>query len=195
MKFDAIAVNCLLCSSVDGLGTSMVAAAAAPTASADTFLDARPSVASLERKFVGDGTTLSYEDQLVRFILHLFDNNKSFFDDEHLTSMEGAHLVKSDLKDMIVGFEPGDLGTHSARKGVGTMVAAGCTVSPPIVSLCLRAGWALGGVKDKYLFRENAGDMHVGRCASCHDADTKEFWGISIQMQSRRCISLTLIAF
>ncbi|GFH55956.1 hypothetical protein CTEN210_12433 [Chaetoceros tenuissimus] len=65
-----------------------------------------------------------------------------------------------------IGFEKGDLGTHSCRKGVGTMIAAGCTVSPPIVALCVRAGWALGGVKDKYLFRENAGDQYVGRCAS-----------------------------
>jgi len=83
--------------------------------------------------------------------------------------------VVKDLKDMVVGFEPEDLGTHSSRKGVATMVASGCTVGPPIVSLCIRAGWSLGGVKDKYLFRENAGDMHVGRCASCHDPDTKEY--------------------
>lgn len=74
-----------------------------------------------------------------------------------------------------LGYEPGDLGTHSSRKGVATMVAAGCTVSPPIVSLCIRAGWVLGGVKDKYLFRENAGDQYVGRCASCLDQLTKEF--------------------
>ncbi|KAL7550473.1 LOW QUALITY PROTEIN: hypothetical protein ACHAWF_014863 [Thalassiosira exigua] len=68
-----------------------------------------------------------------------------------------------------------NLGSHSARKGVGSMVAAGCTVGPPIVSLCLRAGWTLGGVKDKYLFRENAGDMYVGRCASGHNVDEKSF--------------------
>ena len=55
------------------------------------------------------------------------------------------------------------------------MVASGCTVGPPIVSLCLRAGWTLGGVKDKYLFRENAGDMYVGRCASGHNVNNKEF--------------------
>ena len=60
-----------------------------------------------------------------------------------------------------------DLGTHSCRKGVVTMVAVGCTVSPPIVSICVRACWVIGGVKDKYLQRESAGDQHVGRCASC----------------------------
>ena len=80
---------------------------------------------------------------------------------------------KDDLK--IFGFDKDDLGSHSCRKGVATMIAAGCTVSPPIVALCIRAGWALGGVKDKYLFRENAGDQYVGRCASCLDQLTKDF--------------------
>ena len=57
---------------------------------------------------------------------------------------------------------PGDLGTYSVRNGVGSMVAAGCTVSPSIVSLCIRAGWVLGGVNDNYLFQENTGDQYVG---------------------------------
>jgi hypothetical protein len=35
-----------------------------------------------------------------------------------------------------------------ARKGVGSMVANASTVGPPIVALCLRLGWKLGGVKD-----------------------------------------------
>ena len=83
---------------------------------------------------------------------------------------------EEELKNM--GVEPGDLGTHSCRKGVGTMVAAGCTVSPPIVSICVRAGWAMGGVKDKYLKRENAGDQYVGRCASCLNQLEKSF-GVS----------------
>ena len=60
-----------------------------------------------------------------------------------------------------LGVEEGDLGTHSCRKGVATMVAAGCTVSPPIVSICVRAGWVMGGVKDRYLKRESAGDQYV----------------------------------
>ena len=62
-------------------------------------------------------------------------------------------LYKESAEDLkAIGIDYKDLGSHSARKGVGTMVAAGCTVGPPIVPLCLRAGWALGGVKDKYLF-------------------------------------------
>ena len=57
-----------------------------------------------------------------------------------------------------IGFKPGDLGTYSLWKGVTSMVACGCTVSPPISSLCIRAGWVMGGVQDKYIRRANTGD-------------------------------------
>ena len=33
----------------------------------------------------------------------------------------------------------------------------------------------LGGVKDKYLFHENAGDQYIGRCASGLTSDRPEF--------------------
>ena len=81
--------------------------------------------------------------------------------------------LKDDLKKL--GTDYRDLGTHSARKGVGTMVANASTVGPPIVALCLRAGWTLGGVKEKYLFRGDGGDAAVGRRAACLDVDEKEF--------------------
>jgi len=74
-----------------------------------------------------------------------------------------------------LGAEPSELGTHSARKGVGTLVAAGCTVAPPIVSICLRMGWALGGVLGRYFKQADAGDMHCGRTAAMQDPMTKEF--------------------
>ena len=47
----------------------------------------------------------------------------------------------NDMEGDLCGYEPSDFGSHSSRKGVATWVAAGCTVSPPIASLCLRAGW------------------------------------------------------
>ena len=81
--------------------------------------------------------------------------------------------LRDDLKDM--GVDWTDLGTHSARKGVGTMVANASTIGPPIVALCLRAGWKLGGVKEKYLFRADGGDMAVGRRATCLNVDEVEF--------------------
>jgi hypothetical protein len=41
------------------------------------------------------------------------------------------------------------------------MVAAGCTVSPPIVSFCICAGWVMGRVKEKYIKYEAAGNQYV----------------------------------
>ena len=55
------------------------------------------------------------------------------------------------------------------------MVAAGRKVSPPIVFLFLRVGWIMGGVKDKYLFYEAAGDHYFGRCATILNRLKKEF--------------------
>ncbi len=78
--------------------------------------------------------------------------------------LEVVHELGDELKSM--GISPSDIGTHSVRKGVATMVASGCTVSPPLISLCLRAGWVLGGVLMRYLKYEAAGDQYVGRCAS-----------------------------
>jgi len=68
-----------------------------------------------------------------------------------------------------LGLEKGDLGTHSSRKGVASMVSGGCTVCPPIVSLCIRVGWVMGGVKDRYLKHESAGDQYVGQSATGKD--------------------------
>jgi hypothetical protein len=59
-----------------------------------------------------------------------------------------------------------DIGTHSIRKGSSTYVCSGSTDSPPIAAVCLRTGWALGGVLDRYIRYESAGDQYVGRVAS-----------------------------
>ena len=74
-----------------------------------------------------------------------------------------------------MGVEKCDLVTHSCCKGVTTMVAAVCTVSPPIVSICGRTEWVMRGVNDQYLKRESAGDQYVGRCTAGLDQLSKEF--------------------
>ena len=102
----------------------------------------------------------------------LFPGNSQYerFNDEF------TELVKEYSEELkIFGVEPGDLGTHSTRKGVGTAICAGCTMSPPIVSVCVRCGWVMGGVKDKYLKYEAAGDQFVGRCATLLDLLSKAF--------------------
>lgn len=55
------------------------------------------------------------------------------------------------------------LGTHSIRKGVATFACSGSTGGPSIVSVCLRCGWSLGGVQDRYFRYESAGDQYLGR--------------------------------
>ena len=62
-----------------------------------------------------------------------------------------------------LGIKPHDLGSHSSRKGAITLVTTGCTVSPPMAATCIRAGWSMGTVKDRYIHYEKAGDQFVGR--------------------------------
>ncbi len=57
------------------------------------------------------------------------------------------------------------------------MVANASTLGPSIVavSVCLRAGWKLGGVTEMYHFRQDAGDLDVVRRAACLDTETKYY--------------------
>ena len=87
-----------------------------------------------------------------------------------------TNLLKHlDTKLKRLGFETGDLGSHSCHNGVSTMIAAGCRAYTPIVALCIWVVWVLGEVKDKYLFRDKSGDHYVGRCASGLDQLETEF--------------------
>ena len=62
--------------------------------------------------------------------------------------------------------QPGVIGSYSARKEAATLAASGCTVSPSMALICTRAGWKLGGTRDKYIKFENAGDQYLG-CVLC----------------------------
>jgi len=74
-----------------------------------------------------------------------------------------------------LGIRPGDLGSHSACKGVCSFASAGSTVSPPMVSICLRAMWSMGSVKECYLQFEKAGDQYLGRVVSGLDVNDVSF--------------------
>jgi hypothetical protein len=58
-----------------------------------------------------------------------------------------------------------ELGTHSVRKGAATY-CTGMVNGPSPVHVFLRAGWNLGGVKDRYLFAGAGGDQLTGRVLS-----------------------------
>ena len=79
MKVLAIALQCLLLSPTTGVA----AAAASPAA-----VNARATTSQVERSFVGTGSASGYTDQLVRFMLHLFDNRKEYLVDVHRNQME-----------------------------------------------------------------------------------------------------------
>ena len=74
-----------------------------------------------------------------------------------------------------MGVKLGDLGAHSPRKGAITLVSSGCTVSPPMASICLRACWSMGPVKDRYIHYEKAGDEYVGRTVTGISTLDREF--------------------
>ena len=62
-----------------------------------------------------------------------------------------------------MGISPGDLGSHSARKGASSHTCAGTTVSPSFVSICLCAMWSMGHAKERYLQDEKEGNQYLGR--------------------------------
>ncbi|ETV82799.1 hypothetical protein H257_04583 [Aphanomyces astaci] len=59
-----------------------------------------------------------------------------------------------------------DIGTHSIWKGAATFVSSGSTGGPSIISVCLRCGWSLGNVMERYFRYEAAGDQFTGRCVA-----------------------------
>lgn len=122
-------------------------------------------------------------------ILTLFDGNDPYARFlKALTAVTNSDVGKEELAKR--GLKPSDIGPHSERKvcktfhfkknfnllqGGASHVASGSTAAPPTTALCLRTGWALGGVQDRYLRYEAAGDCHVGRCAAGLRPDSAEF--------------------
>ena len=85
-------------------------------------------------------------------------------------------VIKTNCDEFLeLGIRPGDLGSHSARKGACSFASAGSTVSPPMVSICLRAMWSMGSVKERYLQFEKAGDQYLGRVVSGLDVNDVSF--------------------
>ena len=55
------------------------------------------------------------------------------------------------------------------------MVASGSTSGPSSVALCLRTGWRLGDVQDRYFFAQEGGDQYVGRSVCGLNPNSPEF--------------------
>ena len=67
-----------------------------------------------------------------------------------------------------------DIGTHSIRKGAVTYVA-GLPGGPSTTSICVRAGWTQGKVKDIYMKYMDSGDCFVGRCLTLLPLTSTQF--------------------
>ena len=98
------------------------------------------------------------------------DNQKKRFGKQLHTVLKKHYHEFQDI-----GVDPKDIGTHSIRKGAATFCTCAVHPGPPIVSVCLRAGWTIGRVKERYLKYEASGDQLVGRCLSGIDPQNKQF--------------------
>ncbi|KAL7560043.1 hypothetical protein ACA910_000082 [Epithemia clementina (nom. ined.)] len=49
-----------------------------------------------------------------------------------------------------LGYQPGDIGTHSIRKGSTTFLSS-LPSGPPPTATCIRGGWTMGHVKVVYM--------------------------------------------
>lgn len=73
------------------------------------------------------------------------------------------------------GVLPEDIGVHSIRKGAATYASNISTSNATFAAVCHRAGWSMGGTKDRYLQFEAAGDQVVGRTVAGLEVHTFRF--------------------
>ena len=71
-----------------------------------------------------------------------------------------SHAVE--VKQM--GIDPKDIAVHSIRKGAATYCCSGATGALRIASICNRAGWSMGKVKDTYIHYAESGDQRRKTC-------------------------------
>ena len=74
-----------------------------------------------------------------------------------------AYLLANEAEINKLGGDIKKIASHCVQKGFATLCACGVTFSPPMASICLRAGWSMGTIKDRYWHYEQAGDQYVGR--------------------------------
>ncbi|ETV79837.1 hypothetical protein H257_07053 [Aphanomyces astaci] len=67
------------------------------------------------------------------------------------------------------------VGTHSLRKGAATFAIGGSTSGPSIVNVCIRCGWSIGSVVERYVHYDGAGDQYVGRVVAGLPIDSGDF--------------------
>ena len=84
------------------------------------------------------------------------DQKKRFNTCLHRVTKSNSHLYET------IDVKTEELGSHSICKGATTYCCAGVYPGLPIVSVCFRAGWTDGRVKEQYLKYENVEYELVG---------------------------------
>ena len=86
-------------------------------------------------------------------------------------------LEREDMQTFLLsyGLTAQSFGSHSFRKGAATFATSGCTGGPSLVSVCIRAGWAVGGVLDRYIKFDARGDAFLGRVLAGFDLSSADF--------------------
>ena len=86
-------------------------------------------------------------------------------------------LEQTEMKEFLTsyGLTPKSFGSHSFRKGAATFATSGCTGGPSLISVCIRAGWAVGGVLDRYIKFDAKGDAFLGRVLAGFDLSSPQF--------------------
>lgn len=92
---------------------------------------------------------------------------------KYLSKLMHEESLQRDFRDL--GIDVDSIGTHSLRKGASTFCTSGTTACPSVTAVHLRAGWSLGGVQDRYLRYEAAGDQYVGRTVTGLPSGSEDF--------------------
>jgi hypothetical protein len=74
-----------------------------------------------------------------------------------------------------MGIEPENIGVHSIRKGAATYCSSGTTTGVSFAAICVRAGWSMRGLKDRYIKYAEAGDRVCGRTVAGLDVYSHKF--------------------
>jgi hypothetical protein len=74
-----------------------------------------------------------------------------------------------------LGIDPANIGVHSIRKGAATYCCNGTTAGVQFTAVCVRAGWTMGNVQDRYLQHQAAGDQVCGRTVAGLDVNSERF--------------------
>lgn len=86
-----------------------------------------------------------------------------------------AKILRDHSDEVIaMGYNVEDLGTHSIRKGASTYLTS-LPGGPSVAATCIRGGWTMGHIKDRYFRYFDSGDQFVGRCLALLNIHSYEF--------------------